>query len=80
MHEDFAVWLLILREKKLQAYGVNQPLLLYRVRAQSKSGNKRKAAVMTFNVYRYLGLSFLEASYYWGCYCVRSLRKYKHLL
>lgn len=79
LHEDFAVWLQILRDKKICAYGVNQPLLVYRISSKSKSGNKVKAAKMTFRVYRYLGLSFGASVYYWMFYFVRSLRKYSKL-
>lgn len=79
LHEDFAVWLQILRDKKIYAYGVNQPLLIYRIHSNSKSGNKWKAAKMTFRVYRYLGLSYASSVYYWMFYFVRSLRKYGKL-
>lgn len=77
MHEDFAAWLGILKTTGVDAYGLDQPLLLYRVSPQSKSGNKRKAAKMTYRVYRYIGLSVFEAGYYWVWYAVRSLRKYR---
>ena len=51
LHEDFAVWLQILRDGKT-AFGVDEPLLIYRLSAGSKSGNKWKAAKMTYRVYR----------------------------
>lgn len=79
LHEDFAVWLQILRDKGICAYGVNEPLLVYRIHSNSKSGNKWKAAKMTFRVYRYLGLSYVSSVYYWMFYFVRSLRKYGRL-
>lgn len=79
MHEDFAVWLKILRDKQICAYGIDQPLLIYRVSSSSKSGNKIKAAIMTFRVYRHLKLGLVPACYYWMCYTVRSLKKYRHL-
>lgn len=79
MHEDFAVWLQILRDNRLKAYGLNQPLLIYRLSASSKSGNKLKAARMTFRVYRYIGLSYPSAFYYWCWYTVRSLSKYRKI-
>lgn len=79
MHEDFAVWLQILRDNRLDAYGLDQPLLIYRLSATSKSGNKLKAAGMTFRVYRHIGLSLPAAIYYWCWYTVRSLRKYRQL-
>lgn len=79
MHEDFAVWLQILKDKEIYAYGLDQPLLIYRLSSSSKSGNKLKAARMTFRVYRYIGLKLPAAIYYWGCYTVRSLLKYRKL-
>ena len=45
MHEDFAIWLQILRNG-IKAYGINEPLLIYRLDDKSKSGNKLKAAMM----------------------------------
>lgn len=53
MHEDFAIWLSILKEGK-KAYGVDEPLLIYRIAKSSKSGNKIKAAKMNWNTYRYV--------------------------
>lgn len=79
LHEDFAVWLQILRDKGICAFGVNEPLLIYRIHTNSKSGNKWKAAKMTFRVYRYLGLSYVSSVYYWMFYLVRSVRKYEKL-
>lgn len=78
MHEDFAVWLGILKEGK-KAYGVDEPLLTYRIAKSSKSGNKIKAAKMNWNTYRYIGLNPLSAFYYECWYVVKGLMKYKKL-
>lgn len=78
MHEDFAIWLGILKEGR-KAYGVDEPLLIYRIAKSSKSGNKLKAAKMNWNTYRYIGLNMFEAAYYECWYVVRSLLKYKNL-
>lgn len=80
MHEDFAAWLQILKEEKISAYGINKPLLIYRISNASKSGNKIKAGIMTYRVYRHIGISIIPACYYWICYFFRSLNKYKHLV
>lgn len=78
MHEDFAIWLSILKEGK-KAYGVDEPLLIYRIAKSSKSGNKVKAAKMNWNTYRYVGLNQIEATYYEGCYMVKNVIKYMNL-
>lgn len=78
MHEDFAIWLGITREGK-DAYGIDEPLLIYRVAKSSKSSNKMKAAKMNWNTYRYVGLNPVAASYYMCWYIVKGLLKYRHL-
>mgnify|MGYP004626126351 CR=1 FL=1 len=77
MHEDFAIWLQILRNG-IKAYGINEPLLIYRLDDKSKSGNKLKAAMMNWNTYRYIGLNLFEAAYYEFWYAINGLCKYKH--
>lgn len=78
MHEDFAIWLSILKEGK-KAYGVDEPLLIYRIAKTSKSGNKVKAAKMNWNTYRYIGLNPLSAFYYECWYVIKGLLKYRNL-
>jgi glycosyltransferase involved in cell wall biosynthesis len=78
MHEDFASWLGILKEEKF-AYGIDEPLLIYRRSENSKSGNKAKAAKMNWNTYRYVGLNPVEAAYYMCWYTMRGIMKYRHL-
>lgn len=78
MHEDFALWLNILKSGEI-ACGVNEPLLIYRISAASKSGNKIKAARMNWRTYRTVGIPFLAACYYMGWYTVNGLLKYRNL-
>lgn len=78
MHEDFAIWLGILKSGKC-AYGVDEPLLTYRLSKLSKSGNKIKAAKMNWNTYRYMGLNVFAAFYYECWYIVKGLLKYRNL-
>ena len=78
MHEDFAIWLSILKEGR-KAYGVDEPLLIYRIAKSSKSGNKVKAAKMNWNTYRYVGLNVVEAAYYEAWYMFRNVMKYANL-
>ena len=78
MHEDFAIWLSILKDGR-KAYGVDEPLLIYRIAKSSKSGNKVKAAKMNWNTYRYIGLNPVEALYYEVWYMVKNGIKYANL-
>ena len=78
IHEDFASWLRILVEEKY-AYGIDEPLLIYRRSENSKSGNKAKAAKMNWNTYRNVGLNWVTASYYMCWYVIKGLIKYRHL-
>ena len=78
MHEDFAIWLNILKEGK-KAYGVDEPLLIYRIAKSSKSGNKIKAAKMNWKTYRYVGLNPIEAAYYEGWYMLKGFLKYRNI-
>lgn len=79
VHEDFVTWLSILKNEKMVAYGIDEPLLIYRVTPSSRSGNKLKAARMTFQAYRYFGLHFPQIIYYWCWYVYRSVRKYQKI-
>lgn len=78
IHEDFVVWLNILQEIDF-AYGIDEPLLIYRRAENSKSGNKLKAACMNWNAYRRSGLSVPQAIWYMGWYAARGIRKYRNL-
>lgn len=78
IHEDFAVWLKVLEETEY-AYGINEPLLTYRVYQGSKSGNKRKAARMNWNTYRKVGLNPIAAAYYMCWYAINGIKKYRKL-
>ena len=78
MHEDFAIWLSILQEGR-KAYGVDEPLLIYRITKSSKSGNKIRAAKMNWKTYRYIGLNPIAAFYYECWYTVNGLLKYRNL-
>lgn len=78
MHEDFACWLGILK-KGYKAYGVDEPLLVYRLSVTSKSGNKIKAAKMNWNTYRNIGLNVMSAVYYMIWYMVNGIIKYRNL-
>ena len=75
MHEDYAFWLQILKKNQV-AYGLNEPLLVYRISRESKSGNKVRTLKMTFMVFRHLGFNFIEATTFALSHILRSLLKY----
>lgn len=78
MHEDYAVWLRMLRDGA-KAYGINEPLLIYRVSPSSKSGNKFHAAGMTYKAYKFVGLGFFYRLYCMCFYVKRSIGKYNNI-
>jgi len=78
IHEDFATWIAILKEG--DAVGIDEPLLIYRVSSNSKSGNKLKAATMHWNSMRMNEVSISASLYNMFFYIARGLRKYHSIL
>lgn len=74
MHEDYSAWLLILRETKC-AYGINEPLLIYRISQNSKSSNRLQSAKMIYHSYRYVGYNHLLAVLLMLRYSIYSVNK-----
>lgn len=74
MHEDYYVWLTILRAYRY-AYGVNEPLLIYRLSSNSKSSNRIKSARMLFASYTAVGYSKFGAFLLMLRYTVHSVTK-----
>ncbi len=56
MHEDYASWLQMLKEVPC-AYGVNEPLLIYRFTEGSKSSKRISSAKMVYRTYRSLNMN-----------------------
>ncbi len=75
LHEDYILWLTVLKKYGV-AYGINEPMLEYRVSQGSKSGNKLKSAKMTFGVYRHIGLNIFQSIYYFIFYTIHGILKY----
>ncbi len=75
IHEDYICWLQILKDGG-RAVLINEPLLLYRVVKNSKSGSKLSSAKKTFAVYRKLGYGFLKSCLYFVNYAVNGVKKY----
>lgn len=79
MHEDYAVWLRVLRTG-ITAYGINEPLIIYRISQDSKSGNKIKTIAMTYKVFRFIGINPIGATYFMIRHVMGAVRKYKKIL
>lgn len=74
MHEDYFVWLNVVRSCGI-AYGINEPLLIYRLCANSKSSNRVKSAKMLFNSYRAVGYNFAVSGFFVFRYMFYSIFK-----
>ena len=74
MHEDYYVWLTVLKSTKY-AYGINEPLLVYRLSKNSKSSNRIKSAKMIFNTYYAVGYSKIKSGALTVRYSIHSITK-----
>lgn len=75
MHEDYAMWLSILRDEPY-AYAVPRPLTVHRMTSGSKSSNKIQAARMNYRTLRHVGVGWLAALSKMVQYATRNFRKY----
>lgn len=76
-HEDYVLWLQLLRDGK-KAAGCTEVLLDWRYVENSRSFNKKKAAKNRWRIYRdYLRLPLHQSLWAFGHYAFRSLRKYR---
>lgn len=76
MRQDFALWLLLLKGVKFGG-GIQQVLVRYRLRGESISSNKRKAALYTWRVYRHVEkLSLPRAIWYFSNYAIRGVLRH----
>ncbi|WP_336990272.1 glycosyltransferase family 2 protein [Bacillus infantis] len=78
MHEDYAVWLRVLKTG-VCAYGVNNPLLIYRISPNSKSGNKLKTIKMTYKVFRFINMNPIASAYFMTRHLMGSIIKYRRI-
>jgi len=75
-HEDYTLWLKILR-KIDYAYGINEPLAKYTLHSNSISSNKLKSAYWQWKIYRKNEkLNFQKSIYYFIHYCYNGIVKY----
>jgi len=75
--QDYGLWLRILKKIE-KTKGILEPLAIYRVRKNSVSSNKLKAAKHQWKIYRKVEkLSIFKSSYYFLHYAYNGLFKYK---
>lgn len=79
IHEDYACWLLLLKEG-YKAFGIDEPLVTYRLSRKSMTGNKLHSAVLNWYTYRVVGLNVIQTSACMICYTFKSLFKYSHFM
>jgi teichuronic acid biosynthesis glycosyltransferase TuaG len=60
IHEDYAAWLRIVRRTGT-AYGLDEPLLIYRVSKTSRSGRRVRSGMMVYRTYRSVGFGVLRS-------------------
>ncbi|TQQ83943.1 glycosyltransferase family 2 protein [Peptacetobacter hominis] len=73
--QDTATWLMLLKREKY-AYGIDEPLVDYRLVGNSLSSNKIKALKRTWNMYRNVeGLGLLKSAYVFCFYAFNAIRK-----
>lgn len=76
VHEDYSTWIRIIRKVGV-AYGLNEPLLTYRMSNNSKSAKRASSALMTYNAYRDVGYNSSVALGLTIRYALWSIRKRK---
>ena len=76
--QDYGLWLKILKLIG-ETRGILEPLATYRIRKNSVSSNKVKAAKYQWKIYREIEkLSFLKSLYYFVFYAYNGVTKYKN--
>lgn len=74
-HEDLILWLSLVK-KGFSLMGINESLAFYRVSEDSLSGNKKKAAIWRWNVYRKSEkLNIFKSIWYMTFYIVNAIKK-----
>lgn len=74
--QDTATWLMLMRTRKVSAYGLDQVLNKYRQRQGSISSNKLQALKRTWNTYyRVEQLPLPQAVYYFLCYVANAIKR-----
>lgn len=76
IHEDYSTWLNILKNDQI-ACGINEPLLIYRIRTGSRNGNKFKSIKKTYLVHRTTGIGVIMSTFFTFSHLVKSYKKYR---
>ena len=74
-HEDYVTWLKILRHTGCSAYGLDKPLLIYRISGQSRSTKRIRSGLMIFRAYRQAGYGWLMSQLFTVRYTFHSIPK-----
>ena len=72
--QDTATWWKVLK-KGIIAYGIKEPLVIYRVGNSSLSSNKIKALRRTWNLYKRENLNVVKRIYYFICYIFNAVKR-----
>ena len=76
-HEDYATWLNVLRDNKIKAYGIKEPLFVYRKSSSGASSNKLPTLSWTWHVYYdSQGFGWLRSTFCFIRFEVLTLFKY----
>ncbi|OEY71866.1 glycosyltransferase family 2 protein [Salegentibacter salarius] len=74
--QDWGLWLAILKEVDY-AYGIKEPLAIYRMRKNSVSRSKRNVIPYVWQIYRQVeGFNILQSSYYFMHWAFNGFKKY----
>ena len=77
IHEDYVLWLTLLNH--CVAHGINEPLLIYRLSATSKSAGRITSARMTYHAYRAVGYNWVVSFVLTLRYAVGSITKRRQI-
>lgn len=80
LHEDYLLWLEVLRDNSISVFGIKEYLLTYRIQKESKSSNKLKSIMMNFGVHRELGDNTLISVIKTISHMLRAFFKYYKIL
>ena len=75
-YDDYILWLTLLKREKF-AYGINKPLMRYRILDNSLSRNKFKSAKKVYEIlHQNLNLNFIQAKYKFILWAINTNIKY----